>query len=262
MPTETKLSFADWYEAWIAFSRDKWLKAIAGMKLDIVGSKRELKRHLPGGTDPNEDYVHYDQNRLENRKTQLKELRIKQKQALKLTYPSAEDTFKKLTKHPRIVSVIVDGSNLRIATKHLYHDSNYCDYCQNPDGERECDDCEDCRENGCEHCNDSDNSPMDITEELGRFDIQICKEGSVGCDRVYNMDYYYDSSIDHPHIKDGRCCLGTYIQTMETYRDKGLLFLLVDTYIHYLQEAHKDDDAYVNMDTWISDRERRNRDED
>ena len=262
MPITKRLSFAEWYEAWIAFSRDKWLKAIQGIKLDIASSKRELKRHkLIGGPDYNEEYARYDQERLDNRKARLADARKEQKKAVKLNYPTAEDTFKKLTKHPQITSVIVDGSNLRIATKHLYHDSDKCNYCQNSDDDGYCDRCEKCENNGCDHCDRPDT--MSITETLGRFDIQIYKDGSIGCDRIYNMDFYYDSGISHPHIKDGRCCLGTYIQTMETYREKGQLFLLVDAYIHYLQEAHQDNDAYVNMDTWISDRERtKDHDED
>ena len=267
MPIKTKevaikqdpTSFAGWYEAWIAFSRDKWLRAIQDRKAMIASYKRDQKAHIKANQL---EYVEYDQRHIEQDKIRLKELRANQKKALKLTVPTAEETYKKLIKHPQIVSVIIDGNNLRIATKPLFHDSRHCENCQNPDENHYCDDCETCSnpDYGCNDCSDCGNNsdPLSFTDKLGRFDIQLYKDNYSGSDRLNNLDYYADSGLDHPHIKDGRPCLGSYGNSIETYHDKGHLFLLADTYIHYIQQAHKDSDSYLNMGDWFDCREERN----
>ena len=263
MPTVKRLSFADWYESWIAYSRDKWLRAIQDRKAYIASYKRDLKLYLEQSkADPSKlESADYTKRCIEQDKLRLKELHANQKKAAKLTVPTAEDTFKKLIKHPQIVSVIVDGSNLRIATKPLFHDWRHCENCKYPEDSHNCDDCETCSNSdyGCDECSNCNNyqDSLSFPETLGRFEIQIYKDNYSSFDSLYNLDYSADSCLDHPHIKDGRPCLGSYQNGINNYHEKGQLFLLVDTYIHYIQQAHKDDDSYTNMETWFADRSRK-----
>ncbi len=208
-------TFASWYRNWVAYRRRRALGATQETKRYIKSTKKNLKDAI--SSDIKDHIVYYSRN-LENYKTRLEaQEKIYKSIPGRLTATwSATEVYKKLLKHPLITGIIIDGERMRVATKNIHYD--------------------------------------EYDQDMGRFDMQFPSK-SVDYVRIYNLDWYYYGDIDHPHIEEGRVCLGDFSDALYKFETSAQLFLTVDGYIHYLKGADNDEHSYVDFDSYFADRE-------
>jgi len=66
---------------------------------------------------------------------------------------------------------------------------------------------------------------------------------------IRNLEHVVNDEYDHSFIYYGRPCLGSWDSTIRKYYNSGQLFLLIDTFVHFLQSAIGH--PHIDFDVWI-----------
>lgn len=232
--TPQQTSFAKWLENWVAARS----KNLAAQLEAYLAQQKENKKLIPIArarfnkmnemTDADKDKAYlkrqeenlgYYATNLMTLEEQIKKERARLKKAKQL-FAAKQDNlelYTKLRRHKKIVSVTVVGDKLQIITKKI----------------------------------------INHTVDFGKYEILIGHD--IGNYFVRNLSYTIGSNpanFPHPHIHDGKICLGEYRDGIYTYDKQGELYLTIDTIIHFLELSDGKRDAYIDRNNWLAQRQK------